>query len=430
MQTNFTLDQLSDPDIQHAENILRKCVHCGFCTATCPTYVLLGDELDSPRGRIYLIKDMLANDPPPSAKVVKHIDRCLSCLGCMTTCPSGVNYMHLVDRAREHIERTFRRPTTEQILRTFLAWLLPNPRLFRIALIGAQLAQYFLFLMPKKLSTLLSLAPSKLPKRSRIDEPGIKPAKGAPKYRVALLAGCAQRVLDPEINESTIRLLTRHGCEVVISPGTGCCGAIPHHMGKTASASTKARANIEAWTKELQGGGLDAIVSNTSGCGTMLKDYGHIFRDDKIWSTHAAKVSDRVLDISEFLARLDISSPAPSNLSVAYHSACSLQHGQQVHEAPKSLLEGCGFKVLEIPEGHLCCGSAGTYNLLQPTIAGSLRDRKLANIAAVAPDIIAAGNIGCITQLSSGTNTPVVHTVQLVDWATGGPKPKPLGSTA
>ena len=427
MQTNFTIAQLTDPDIRHADNILRKCVHCGFCTATCPTYLLLGDELDSPRGRIYLIKDMLESAKPASAKVVKHIDRCLSCLACMTTCPSGVNYMHLVDQAREHIENTFQRPFTDRALRALLAWILPNPRLFRLALIGAQFSRHFLSLMPRKLSNLIAFAPRHLPKRSRADEPGIKRTNGAPTHRVALLAGCAQRVLDPGINESTIRLLTRHGCEVVISPGTGCCGALTHHMGKTLSASTKAKANIAAWTRELEDVGLDAIVTNTSGCGTMLQNYGHIFRDDKIWSDRAATISDRVVDISEFLAKIGVSGVAPSKLSVAYHSACSLQHGQQVHEVPKTLLKDCGFEVLEIPEGHLCCGSAGTYNLLQPTLANKLRDRKLANIETTEPDVIAAGNIGCITQLASGTVIPIVHTVQLIDWATGGPKPEPMG---
>ena len=428
MQTNFTIAQLADPDVQHAESILRKCVHCGFCLATCPTYVLLGDELDSPRGRIYLIKDMLENAKPASEKIVKHIDRCLSCLACMSTCPSGVNYMHLVDRAREHIEKTFQRPFTDRALRALLGWILPNPRLFRVALMSAHLGRRFVSLMPNVFSNLLSFVPSHVPKRSHADEPGIKQAVGVPKHRVALLAGCAQRVLDPNINESTIRLLTRHGCEVVIPPGVGCCGALTHHMGKKLSSSTKAKANIAAWIKELEGAGLDAIVTNTSGCGTMLKDYSHIFRNDKIWSAPAGKISDRVLDISEFLTKIGISGITPSRLAVAYHSACSLQHGQRVHEDPKTLLQSCGFEVLEIPEGHLCCGSAGTYNLLQPSLANRLRDRKLANIATTAPDVIAAGNIGCITQLASGTAIPVVHTVQLLDWATGGPKPDSLAT--
>ena len=423
MQTNFSLTQLTDPDIQHAENILRKCVHCGFCTATCPTYVLLGDELDSPRGRIVLIKEMLEDGEAVSPKIVKHIDRCLSCLACMTTCPSGVNYMHLVDQAREHIESSFRRPFAERTLRALLAWLLPKPKLFRLALIGAVLGRRFQALMPRKLHPLLALAPKHLPKRSLADKPGIKQSLGPTKHRVALLTGCAQRVLDPKINESTIRLLTRHGCEVVIPDGSGCCGALPHHMGKNASGSKLAKANLLAWKEELAGRGIDAIVSNTSGCGTMLKDYGHIFRNDEEWSEVAATVSDLAVDVCEFLGKIGLSGTLPSTRSVAYHSACSLQHGQQVHEAPKTLLKNCGFKVLEVPEGHLCCGSAGTYNLLQPTLANELRDRKLKNIATIAPDVIAAGNIGCMTQLASGTKTPVVHTIQLLDWATGGPAP-------
>ena len=423
METNFSLSQLADPDIQHAENILRKCVHCGFCTATCPTYVLLGDELDSPRGRIVLIKEMLESEEAVSPKVVKHIDRCLSCLACMTTCPSGVNYMHLVDQARERIESSFRRPLAERTLRALLAWLLPNPKLFRLALIGAALGRRFETLMPRKLSPLLAFAPKNLPKRSLADEPGIKRSLGPTTHRVALLTGCAQRVLDPKINESTIRLLTRHGCEVVIPSGSGCCGALPHHMGKNASGSKLAKANLLAWKKEMAGSKIDAIVSNTSGCGTMLKDYGHIFRNDEKWSEVAATISDLAVDVCEFLEKIGLSGTLPSKLSVAYHSACSLQHGQQVHEAPIALLKNCGFNVLEIPEGHLCCGSAGTYNLLQPALANELRDRKLMNIASTAPDVIAAGNIGCITQLASGTKTPVVHTIQLLDWATGGPEP-------
>jgi len=426
MQTNFSIDQLADPDIQHAEDILRKCVHCGFCTATCPTYVLLGDELDSPRGRIYLIKNMLEKSSPVSAKVVKHIDRCLSCLGCMTTCPSGVNYMHLVDRARSHINDNFRRPFSDRVLRAFLALVLPNPRLFRLMLASGKLAKVFKPLMPRNISNLLSLVPTKIPRASNTDSVGITRAQGKRKYQVALLPGCAQRVLDPEINEATIRLLARHGCDVAITPSTGCCGAITHHMGKTSLASGSMKANILAWTQEIEEHGLDAIITNTSGCGTMLKDYGHVFQDDESLAKKAQEVSNRIFDISEFLAKIGIAGTVPLKLTLAYHSACSLQHGQGVHQTPKDLLSESGFNVIDIPEGHLCCGSAGTYNMLQPDLASRLLDRKLHNISMVKPDVIAAGNIGCITQLSSGTETPVVHTVQLLDWATGGPVPAPL----
>jgi len=429
MQTSFTLAQLADADVAESEKILRTCVHCGFCTATCPTYVLLGDELDSPRGRIYLIKDMLEHDKPATAKVVKHIDRCLSCLACMTTCPSGVHYMHLVDHARRHIEETFRRPFVDRWLRALLAFLLPSPDRLRLALVGAWLARPFAGLMPGRLGALLHFAPRRIPSPSPIERPQTFPAQGPRRKRVALLAGCVQQVVAPAINEATIRLLTRHGVEVVIAAGSGCCGALTHHMGKAAPAHAAARAAITAWMREIEGEGLDAIVINASGCGTTVKDYGFMFRTDTAWAAPAARVSALTRDISEFMIELGLA-PAviDAGLAVAYHSACSLQHGQKVTAPPKSLLAAAGFRVREVPEGHLCCGSAGTYNLLQPELATALRDRKLANIAATGADVIAAGNIGCMVQLASGTGTPVLHTVELLDWATGGPRPAALNS--
>ncbi len=415
-----------DPDIQHAEDILRKCVHCGFCTATCPTYLLLGDELDSPRGRIYLIKNMLEKITPPSAKVVKHIDRCLSCLGCITTCPSGVNYMHLVDRARSHINDTFQRQLSDRTLRTLLAWILPNPRIFRLSLIAGRLGRIFMPVLPRKISNIISLIPKQTIGGLKLDKITTHKALGTQKYRVALLGGCAQRVLNSEINDATIRLLTRHGCETVISPRTGCCGAIPHHLGKTSSALPMVEANVTAWHKELLGKGLDAILTNTSGCGTMLKDYGHLLRDHKSLALKGKQISNKVLDISEFLERIGVTGNAPLNLTLAYHSACSLQHGQGIHQGPIELLSKSGFNVAEIPEGHLCCGSAGTYNILQPELALRLRDRKLQNIATVNPDIVVTGNIGCMNQLASESEIPIIHTVQMLDWATGGPVPSAL----
>ncbi|HLJ63232.1 MAG TPA: 4Fe-4S dicluster domain-containing protein, partial [Stellaceae bacterium] len=266
MQTRFTEAQLADPDLQEANQILRACVHCGFCTATCPTYVLLGDELDGPRGRIYLIKDMLENDRPASAQVAKHIDRCLSCLSCMTTCPSGVNYMHLVDQARRRIETSFHRPLPERALRALLAWILPRPGWFRLALLAARPFRRFARLFPGRLATLVSFTPFSLPGPSAGDRPGVVAAEGRPVKRVALLRGCAQTVLAPEINEATLRLLSRHGVEVVVSAGAGCCGALTHHMGRDALSFV--RANIDAWTREIETRGLDAIVINASGCGT------------------------------------------------------------------------------------------------------------------------------------------------------------------
>jgi glycolate oxidase iron-sulfur subunit len=429
MQTTFSLAQLADPDTRESEKILRSCVHCGFCTATCPTYVLLGDELDSPRGRIYLIKDMLENARPASERTVLHIDRCLSCLSCMTTCPSGVHYMHLVDHARRYIEQTYRRPWPDRLLRSMLALVLPRPLLFRLALLAAPLGRPLRRLMPGRLAGMLALAPARLPPPSPVDRPQVFSADGQRVARVALLSGCAQRVLAPEINEATIRLLTRHGVEVVIAQGAGCCGALVHHMGQEAQALASARANIDAWERERAQGGLDAVMINASGCGTTVKDYGFMLREDPAYTEPAARIAALAKDVTEFLAGLGLKPPArQSDLVVAYHSACSMQHGQRITAQPKDLLRAAGFTVQDIPEGHICCGSAGTYNLLQPELAGQLRARKLANIARVGPDVVATGNIGCMVQLADGA-TPVVHTVELLDWATGGPAPRAVAGT-
>ena len=430
MQTNFTLAQLADPQVAESEKILRACVHCGFCTATCPTYVLLGDELDSPRGRIYLIKEMLEHDRPATADVVMHIDRCLSCLACMTTCPSGVHYMHLVDHARVHIEATYRRPLVDRLMRAFLANVMPYPVRLRAAMLAALLAKplapLFASIGLKPIAAALKLAPSRKPEPMTPQQ--VYPAHGERRGRVALLAGCANEALAPSITQATIRLLNRHGVEVVIAQGEGCCGSLAHHMGREHAALTQARANIDAWTREIEG--LDAILITISGCGTTVKDYGFMLRTDPAYAAKAAQVSSLALDVSEYLARLDFKTPAPSGLTVAYHSACSLQHGQRVDREPKELLSRLGFAVKEVPEGHLCCGSAGTYNILQPDIADRLRARKVANIESTGAGLIAAGNIGCITQLAAGTAIPVVHTVELIDWATGGPVPVGLQGRA
>ena len=427
MQTNFTPEQLRDPGIARSNEILRACVHCGFCTATCPTYQVLGDELDSPRGRIYLIKDMLEAGRPADEKTVRHIDRCLSCLACMTTCPSGVHYMHLVDHARDHIEKTYRRPRFEQLLRWTLARILPYPRRFRLALLGARIGRPFAGLLPDpRLRAMLEMAPKSIPPVSRMDDPQVFPAEGERRRRVALMTGCAQRALNTDINEATIRLLTRHGCEVVIAEGAGCCGALTHHMGKAAESHASAAKNIRAWTREVEGAGLDAIVINTSGCGTTVKDYGHMFRNDPL-AAEAAQVAGLARDVSEVMEDLGLAGAEAPPLRVAYHAACSLQHGQQIRSAPKALLKAAGFEVVEPRDAHLCCGSAGTYNLMQPEISAELKARKLKTLEARAPDVIAAGNIGCMMQIGSGTSVPVVHTVELLDWATGGPKPRALG---
>jgi glycolate oxidase iron-sulfur subunit len=433
LQTNFTAEQLRDPDTAAANQVLRTCVHCGLCTATCPTFLLLGDELDSPRGRIYLIKDMLEAQRPATEEVVRHIDRCLSCLACMTTCPSGVNYMHLVDHARTYIERSYRRPWHERILRGTLGAVLPRPRLFRLALHGARLARPLTGLLPRRgtvgqrLRAMLELAPHRVPSSGEVNAPQVHRAQGTRRARVALLTGCAQQVLAPAINQATIRLLTRMGVEVVVPRGTGCCGALTHHMGQHDAAMASARANIAAWSEASEGDGLDAVVVNASGCGTMVKDYAFMFRTEpEPWRSNAERISSLACDISEFLTRLGYApTRAAPGLTVAYHSACSLQHGQRVTAEPKALLRRAGFAVVEAVEPHICCGSAGTYNMLQPAIAGRLRERKLDNLRATGPDLVAAGNIGCITQLSGG-GLPVVHTVELLDWMAGGPVPRAM----
>ena len=429
MQTSFTLAQLADPDVAEADKILRACVHCGFCTATCPTYVLLGDELDSPRGRIYLIKDMLENDRPATGEVVKHSDRCLSCLACMTTCPSGVHYMHLVDHARAHVEETYSRPLGDRLLRALLAKVLPHRKLFRLSLragsAGRMLAPLLGALGLDRLAAMLRLVPDRVPPPSP-EGRRVVPAQGARRGRVALLQGCAQSVLAPSINEAATRLLTRKGYDVVLA-GEGCCGSLVHHMGREQQALGNARAAIDLWTREIETDGLDAIIVTASGCGTTIKDYGYMLRTEEAYAAKAARVSALAKDISEYLASLDLGAAArPGGLKVAYQSACSLQHGQKIVKQPKELLAKAGFSVSDIGEAHLCCGSAGTYNIMQPEIATRLRDRKVANIERTGADVVATGNIGCMTQIAEGTAIPIVHTVELLDWAHGGPRPAAL----
>lgn len=426
MQTRFTAEQLANPTIAAAEPILRKCVHCGFCTATCPTYVLLGDELDSPRGRIYLIKEMLENDRPATADVVRHIDRCLSCLSCMTTCPSGVHYQHLVDDARVHIERTYRRPAAERWLRAALAAVLPYPRRVRALLATVAFARPFASWLPAPLRTMVELAPRRRVKLAAAETTPQPPA-AVKRKRVAVITGCVQTVIAPEINAATMRLLERCGAEVVTVDG--CCGALVHHLGKDDRARSLAAALVERLHAELGGVGLDAIVANASGCGTHVKDYGYLFRGDAALAANAAAVSAKTRDVTEVLAGLGLPPARPSlpRIAVAYHSACSMQHGQKIDAAPRALLAAAGFDVREIAEGHLCCGSAGTYNVLQPELATRLRERKLGHIARTGADVVATGNVGCIAQLAAGHGRiPVVHTVELLDWATGGPRPAAL----
>lgn len=431
MQTTFTLAQLADPGVAESEKILRACVHCGFCTATCPTYVLLGDERDSPRGRIYLIKEMLENDRPATADVVTHIDRCLSCLSCMTTCPSGVHYMHLVDHARVHIEETYRRPVGDRMIRSLLARVLPDRGLFRLALVAARLGRPLAPLLDavglRRLGAMLRLAPRALPEPPRFEGATTFPAEGERRGRVAILRGCANEVLAPHINAAAIRVLNRHGVEVVVLGQEVCCGALVHHLGKEEQALSCARTNIDVWIAEREVRGLDAILVTASGCGTTVKDYGFMLRTDAAYAEKARQVSALAQDISEYVSDLPLAvTRKGASLSVAYHAACSLQHGQKLVRQPKQLLSQAGFEVKDVPEGHLCCGSAGTYNMLQPEIAARLRDRKVANIERTRADIVATGNIGCMVQIGQSTKLPVVHTIELIDWATGGPEPVAL----
>jgi glycolate oxidase iron-sulfur subunit len=425
MQTHFSDFQLQDPHIDHANGILRKCVHCGFCTATCPTYVLGGDENDSPRGRIYLIKNMLEKGEAATPETVKHVDRCLSCLACMTTCPSGVNYMHLVDHARAHIEQTYKRPWVDRIQRNVLAAIMPRPKLFRLALIAAKLTSPFRSIIAavggKRFSAMLNILPQKLEAPMAFGKAGTYSPKQKPNGRVALLRGCVQSVLDPNINAATIRLLTRLGYEVVVTDSNSCCGSITHHMGKEAPALTSAKRMIDQWANA----NVDHIIITTSGCGVTIKDYGHMLRLDPDYAARAKVISAKARDISEFLAQIELPR-AQMNLRVAYHAPCTLQHGQQLKTQAQSLLRGAGFDVHEVPEGHLCCGSAGTYNMMQPEISRQLLARKIANINASSPQIIVTGNIGCMIQIGSATKIPILHTVELLDWATGGPRPEKL----
>ena len=426
MQTSFTDKQLENKDNKSSESILRKCVHCGMCNATCPTYGINGDELEGPRGRIYLIKDMLENNKPANKKIAQHIDSCLSCYSCMTTCPSGVNYMHLIDHGRNYVEETYKRPFLDRTFRNILSFVLPRPKIFLILAWISKIIKPFSFLFPQFLRNSLKLMPDRIPSKKLKIQKTYSPESGKIVSRVALLTGCVQRVISPEINEATIRLLNRHNVEVVVMPDIECCGSLNHHLGKKDLAKTSFVKNIESWHEEYLSNGLDAIISNTSGCGTTLKDYGHIFKNDKELKKKASKISELTKDITEFLdenLKLNFKFNDEKKYKIAYHSACSMQHGQKVHSQPKELIAKTGNEVLEIPEGHLCCGSAGTYNILHQKMAKSLLQNKVKNIEKISPDFISTGNIGCITQISTGTRIPIIHTIELLDWFTGGPKP-------
>jgi glycolate oxidase iron-sulfur subunit len=427
MRTSFSALQLQDPNTREVEKIFRSCVHCGFCNATCPTYLLKGDELDGPRGRIYLLKDMLENESIPEMKVVKHIDRCLSCLSCMTTCPSGVNYMHLIDHGRAYIEKTYKRSIVEKIFRQLLAITLPQPSLFRpLSKIG-KLAFPLRGILPASIRAGLQLTQQSNSSAEDSKLETLYLSEGNSIGRVGLLAGCVQQVLANDINMASIRLLNRIGFDVQVLNETQCCGAIEQHLGQTERSAKRITANLNRWSSSIPQ--MDALISNASGCGTMLKDYGHLFKNDKKLSSVAEQVSKKTKDICEFLAELNLgenSSHLSKKYKVAYQNPCSMQHGQKILSQPGKLLELFGFNTNSIPDSHLCCGSAGTYNIMQPTLAAQLGQNKANNLVSVLPDVIASGNLGCILQLRQYTKTPVVHTVQLLDWANGGPRPQAL----
>ena len=431
MQTNIAPELQSDLDVQVSEQQLRTCVHCGFCNATCPTYLLTGNELEGPRGRIYLIKNLLEGKIEPSAGTISHIDNCLGCLACETTCPSGVIYSHLLEDVRPRLEHRGIRDFWDRVLRTVLVHLLPYPGRFRLAMRLSWLGRLTSFMLPARFRPLVAMAPGSLPRPATLANPGVIPAAArdgsARRLRVALLTGCAQQVIGPHINDAAARLLSRLGAEIVIPPSATCCGALTYHMGERPRSLELMRRMVEAWHAEMEADGLDAIVLTTSGCGTAVREYGHIFRNDPELAQKAAAVTEIVRDVTEVVAELGLQPLRDVDaLTVAYHDACSLQHGQNVKEEPRQLLRDAGFELVEVPEAHICCGSAGTYNMLRPELAGQLQERKCANVSATGADVVAAGNIGCMEQIGGGCDLPVVHTVELLDWATGGPKPETL----
>jgi len=426
MRTDFTLVQLADPEVAEANRILRSCIHCGMCLATCPTYVVNGDERDSPRGRIYFIKNMLESGAAPSPSSVRHLDRCLGCLACETACPAGVDYGRLLERGRARVAADQRRPLVERLLRRFLGRVLPYPARLRALFRLARLGRPVLARLPGRLGRAAALVP---PPPASPAGAGVPRAEGTPVRRVLLLEGCVQQNLRPAIHGASVRLLTRLGCEVVVPEGAGCCGAISQHLGEADRAKAFARKNLDCWMAAIEEG-CDAIVINAAGCGTMVKDYAALFQDDPAYREKAARVASLAQDISEMVEALGMppgrvppGKAWPSGFTVAYQSACGLHYGQKIGGLPPRLLEQAGFQIAALAEPELCCGSAGPYSLLQPAFAEALRERKLRAIEGVTADVVATGNIGCLDWLSRGSALPVVHVVELLDWASGGPQP-------
>ncbi|MCR9136566.1 MAG: glycolate oxidase subunit GlcF [Alphaproteobacteria bacterium] len=432
METRFSIAALADPDVQEAEQIIKQCIHCGCCNAGCPTFDLLDDELDSPRGRIYLLKDMLENGRAADRESVLHLDRCLSCLGCLTTCPSNVDYMHLIDHGRVHIENTYQRPLPDRMVRALISLVLPYPSRFRTAMHLARPVKPLAELLGsiaalKPVAAMLDQAPTQLPKPSDAPTRGIFAPQNSGTKRVLIPSGCVQQVLDADINASAIRLLNHFDVAVEVPNDDGCCGALVYHLGKKRQALEQVRRNIDAWHPKLEAGEIEAIVITTSGCGTTIKDYGHMLANDPDYRERARQISESAVDISQYLVALDLPKPERKlGVSVAYHSACSLQHGQKIMNEPRKLLLRAGFKLKRPENEHLCCGSAGTYSILQSDISRQLRDNKVDHLSATDAQVIAAGNIGCIKHIGAGTDIPIAHTVELLDWAYTGHKPRKL----
>ena len=455
MRTNFRSEQLADPHMREAERALRTCVHCGFCTATCPTYVLLGDERDSPRGRIMLMQQMLETGETPNAETVLHLDRCLSCLGCRSACPSGVDYAALIDKSRVHIEQTYRRPLRERLFRNFILFVLTRPTLFSAMSSVARLFAPIASRLPGHIGSMARKArrashpvsfPASFAEQSEGREPisrasaqqknlfapqtrrgwvpFLSPLRGEAGNdtkgrtelgeRILLLPGCVQRALAPEIDSAATRVLSRQGNRVECLRETGCCGALAFHLGKAAVAKRQACAIIQACETAEKQGPVDAVLIAASGCAAFLKDYGRLFADEPEWKSRAETAAAKARDFVELVSPADAPSAVAERVPVlAFHPPCSLQHGQRISRHGEALLRAAGFRLANIPDAHLCCGSAGSYSLLQPEIAERLRAKKLADIKSTGAAAIVSDNIGCLSHLSG--ELPVMHIAELLD---------------
>jgi len=419
MRTNFTPQQFSDPQMGPAAKAVRSCVHCGICTATCPTYVVLGDERDSPRGRIILMKEMLEKGGTPTPETVHHIDRCLSCLNCKTACPSSVNYQRLVDQSRAYIQDHYRRPLGDRLLRWTIAKVMTRPALVRIGLLFAKLGAPIARLLPGRLGAMAQIGAAARPSGP---EPHSFPKPAVVKQRIAIMPGCVQGALAPQIDAAVGRVLARRGIELVPLDGAGCCGALPHHMGREHDAQGFAKRAIAAFEQ----GQYDGVLITATGCSSQLKDYAQLFAGDAEWQPRAARFAAAARDFAELCTPLQVTPPRA--LRVAYHPACSLQNSLKLNGVGEELLTAAGFILTPFLESHLCCGSAGTYSILQPELSGALRQRKLGNILAAEPDVIVSGNIGCLQHLAAGEGLtqPILHMAELLDWAESGVSPANL----